>query len=193
MKGLAASGRSVQVRGLLSAEIEKVRPGSFIDLLKTMIDCGAMNDAAELLKLFCAQEGNEDCLFKSPKLLSLMRQLKDAGAWRDGIPEEAELKENYLKTNSLKTADDYCAVFSPDFSPEFQLELIREGWQCFLETVKDPELSAEDKAKTAEAMGSLLAQNSSELRDKLAPAVGAYRTDKRTFEGQCLFLRKPLL
>ena len=173
LQGLAENGWPNKANELLLTEI-KLEASDFIALLETMLRCERTNDAAELLQKFCAQEDNKDCLFKNPKLLVIMRQLKDAGAWTETIPDEKELKENYLKNNPLEKISDYGSVFSHDFSPEFQLELIQDGWQCFLDAIKKPELSAKDKDGIVDDMRGLLTDNFPELRGKLTPIVCSF-------------------
>ena len=172
LKAMIENGLSEKIKDLPDGI--DIGTSDFIDLLETMIRCGAMNDAAENLKKFCSLEENQDDFFDHPKLLVLMRKLKEAGAWTENIPEERELKENYLKSHSLEKVDDWKGVFSSDFSPGFQLELIQESFKCFLDTVDKPDLSAEDKASIARDMASLLDKNSSALRGELTSVVCRY-------------------
>ena len=174
MKALIENSQSGKIKELRSNGVDLQDPDLIIDLLETMIRCKAMDDAAELLEQFCARKENKDCLFVRPKLLILMRQLKEAGAWTEDIPEERALKENYLKSHSLEKVEDWRRIFSLDFSPEFQLELIQEALQVFSSSVTDPQLSPEEKEELVNEMRILLTSNSADLRENLAPAVSAF-------------------
>ena len=191
LMSLAENGKGETILAL-SEFVDRLGYSDTVSLLKTLIQTRQEKAAAELLDAFCDRKGNEDCFFKHPELLPLMRKLKDSGFWAERIPEEKDLEEFHRAVlDEFKDLFEFKDFQSKKFSPAFQLELIREAWQLFSSDMANPELSTEDKESLVNEMNGLLAFNSSGLKKDLAPDVCRFLDKVKEFsEDYILFAEK---